>query len=556
MTFGRRAGPRRGRSWIQRFILLTNVVLIAVSLTAAALLQYAYNRASDIQRVELGRSLTDVPEEVAAGERVLNILLVGSDSSAGLDPTDPVQVGRQGERFGDVIIVAHIDERSSQLALLSFPRDLWLPLAGANRSDRINRAFEVGGPAMLIDTIEQNFDLPIHHYVNVDFAGFQGLVEAVGSVDVYFETPARDWNVNAKPEPRSQTGFIVSEAGCHALDPPTALAYVRSRYYQTQSADGTWVTDPTSDLGRIGRQQDFLKRLMYRAIDLGARNPFVLSDMVDTGLENVAIDESLTPQLLVDLGSAYRSFDPATLQTYRFPVVDAEIDGNQVLEPVAAQAEPVLELMRGAPFDAPVTIDLQLVTEPSQSAAADTLASDVAGALVAAGYRVARSEQESVPPGITINHGPNGAVAAGVVARSLSGVVAGIDLNAGARPPTVNVAAVETLSGRSVRVVVGPWGADNGDPATADNADGSDPATARGTDSLGNSPGDATAADTTKATPTAGSGASSTTRGTDGAAGGSMANAPVPPTLDAGIPEEHESPGQPIDSEDTACRSG
>ncbi|MDH3300791.1 MAG: LCP family protein [Acidimicrobiia bacterium] len=532
-------------------ILLTNVLLIATSLAAAALLQYAYDRASDIQRVELGRSLTAVPEEVAAGERMLNILLVGSDSSAGLDPSDPVQVGRQGERFGDVIIVAHIDERSGQIALLSFPRDLWLPLAGVNRSDRINRAFEVGGPAMLIDTVEQNFDLPIHHYVNVDFAGFQGLVEAVGSVDVYFETPARDWNVDAKPEPRSQTGFIVTEPGCHALDPPTALAYVRSRYYQTKTPEGTWVTDPTSDFGRISRQQDFLKRLMYRAIDLGARNPFVLADMVDTGLENVAIDESLTPQLLVDLGSAYRSFDPETLQTYSFPVVDAEIDGNQVLEPLVDQAEPILAFLRGAANDDPTTIDLSVVTPRDATAETVAASSAITNGLSAAGFDLEPIDRTEVAAGITINHGPNGAAAAGVVADALAVVLAEIRPVEGITIPEVEVAPVGDLGGRSIRLLVGSLG-DGIDPSGESTV-----ATA-----VGNSPQDLSVEYSgrnpqlgAEAAPAADFGSSSTS--TDNIVGddGQMANGSTSPTLSAGNRDEDESRGQPVDSNETACRS-
>ncbi len=67
------------------------------------------------------------------------------------------------------------------MALLSLPRDLWVEIGDSGRESRINRAFVVGGPAELIETIEGNFDIPIHHYVNVDFAGFQGLVSADGS---------------------------------------------------------------------------------------------------------------------------------------------------------------------------------------------------------------------------------------------------------------------------------------------------------------------------------------------------------------------------------------
>ncbi len=551
MTVGRARDRRRRRSWIQRLILLTNVFLIAASLAAAALLRYASDRASDIQRVELGRSLTAVPEEVAAGERVLNILLVGSDSSAGLDPSDPVQVGRQGERFGDVIIVAHIDERSGQIALLSFPRDLWLPLAGVNRSDRINRAFEVGGPAMLIDTIEQNFDLPIHHYVNVDFAGFQGLVEAVDSVEVYFETPARDWNVNAKPEPRSQTGFIVTEAGCHALDPPTALAYVRSRYYQTQTPDGTWVTDPTSDFGRISRQQDFLKRLMYRAIDLGARNPFVLADMVDTGLENVAIDESLTPQLLVDLGSAYRGFDPETLQTYSFPVVDAQIDGNQVLEPVLDKAEPLLAFLRGAPNDDPATIDLSVVTEVDAPTARVATSGAIARGLSGAGFDIERLDRSGLGNGITINHGPNGAAAARVVANALSAVLDDLEPVEAASIPDVSVVPVEDLDGRSVRVVVGAL--DDGDSesvATSVSTVVGNSTQAGPAESSGRNQSPHGTAD-----PAAELGAPSTTMDNIATTDDPMGNGSTSPTLSAGNRDEDDSGSHPLDSNETACRT-
>ena len=428
-----------------------NVALIGFSLVAAVALQYGYQRASDIRRVELGRNLTPLAEGTEAGERVLNILLVGTDSSAGLDPTDPVQIGRQGERFGDTIIIAHVDERTRQLALLSIPRDLWLPLVGTNRSDRINRAFQLGGPAMLIDTIESTLNLPIHHYVNVDFAGFQGLVEAVGSVEVYFETPARDWNVNAKPEPRSQTGFYVGESGCHALDPPTALAYVRSRFYQTQQPDGSWVTDPRSDFGRISRQQDFLQRLMQRAIDLGARNPFVLKDLIDAGLANVAIDDRLTPQLLLDVGTAYRSFDPTQLQTYSFPVVDAVIDGNQVLQPQWVEAEPLLALMRGAPFDDPATVRLSVVAPinpPAEIAQAKTVLVD---GFHASGYLVEEHALSDVEPGVAIHHGPDGQAAGAQVAAVLSAMKAPVPIG-----PEIPVVQVDGLKGRSVQIRLGP----------------------------------------------------------------------------------------------------
>ena len=187
-----KAKPRR--TWLQRGVLSLNVIMILLALGAAWLLRQSYGKVSEISRVQLAGSLSPIPEPSEPGQRIVNVLLVGSDSSAGLDPNDPIQAGRVGERNGDAIIVAHLNERDGTAALLSLPRDLWLPISGTDREARINSAYAVGGAATLIETIESNFDIPINHYVNVDFAGFKGVVEAVGSVEIFFPTPARDWN--------------------------------------------------------------------------------------------------------------------------------------------------------------------------------------------------------------------------------------------------------------------------------------------------------------------------------------------------------------------------
>ena len=464
------------RSWGQRLVLALNLALITTSLGLAGVLSYVGERTSSVNRVELHRSLTEV-SETESGARIINILLVGSDSSAALDANDPIQVGRDGERFGDVIIIAHIDERTGDVALLSLPRDLWVPIAGTERSSRINRAFLVGGPAMLIDTIEENFDIPIHHYVNVDFAGFQGLVEAVGSVDVYFETPARDWNVNAQPEPRSQTGFAVDTPGCHALGPEQALAYVRSRYYQVQLPDGSWQTDPTSDLGRIARQQDFLQRLLQKAIDRGARNPLVLATLIDTGIQHVAIDQELTPALLLDLSATYRSFEPGAIQTFTYPSVDSTVGANRVLIPEHDRAEPLRALFGGSSFDDPATIAVRVLydeslhrdpgedsadpsdpSDPFDSAVHDPSADDVTGRdlppvidaivdeLADVGIDPVVEAATDLDRGFWIRHGADGAQPADVLAAALGEV----------GRPDASILEVGHLVGREVDLVVGP----------------------------------------------------------------------------------------------------
>ena len=203
---------RPTRSIGQRAVLSVNVLAILSSLVLATGLYFGKTRAERLERVQLDGSLAEV-ERNEAGDRVLNILLVGSDSSAGLDPDDPISVGRAGEHFSDVMIIAHLDERDGTAALLSLPRDLWVEIAETEREAKLNSAFYLGGPAGLIDTIETNFGIPINYYVNVDFAGFRGLVEAVGSVEVAFDQPARDWNAQYD---RSQTGFLQEDDWLHS----------------------------------------------------------------------------------------------------------------------------------------------------------------------------------------------------------------------------------------------------------------------------------------------------------------------------------------------------
>lgn len=452
---GRRVDDEAGeerlrRTWPQRLLVLFNVGVIAVALGMAWTLRYSYVQAASVERVQLGGSLTPRQEGPEIGGDVFNVLIVGYDSDAGLAEDDPIRLERNGERFSDVILIAHIDEPEGTATLMSVPRDLWLPIAGLDREAKINFAFGVGGPGVLIDTIETELDIPIHHYMAIDFAGFQGLVEVVGTVDVFFEQPARDWN--ARPvsgPPRTQTGFEI-DAGCHALDPPTALAYVRSRYYQVQLEDGSWVDSvPLSDLGRMERQQDFVKRLIQRAIDLGARNPFVLADLVDAGLDHVTIDQELTPQIILDVGRTFRDFEPGQLQTYSFPTEFGRVGSASVLFGLDDDAEPILEIFRGASTNDPSTVAITVVS----TADVEVEASAMIDELEELGFGVSGPTFADTEPGVVIRHGANGRQAAEVVRQNLTRTsileFAGLD-------GAIRLEEIDTLPGRSVIVVVGP----------------------------------------------------------------------------------------------------
>jgi LCP family protein required for cell wall assembly len=200
--------------------------------------------------------------------------------------------------------------------LLSIPRDLYVEIPGRGRQ-RINAAFN-DGPAALVQTVQQNLLLPIHHYAEVDFVGFTELVDAVGGVEVCFLYPTRDLN----------TGLDVPAPGCVVLDGKRALAYTRSRYYE-EFRDGEWRTDPTSDLGRTRRQREFVNATLRTAFDRVRANPFEAGDIVAAMGAAMSIDTSLDP---VTSAVQLRRTIGGGLASFALPVNGRTIDGQAVLE--------------------------------------------------------------------------------------------------------------------------------------------------------------------------------------------------------------------------------
>ncbi|MFM9122882.1 MAG: LCP family protein, partial [Actinomycetota bacterium] len=181
-----------------------------------------------------------------------------------------------GER-SDTIMLIRIDPSSKRAAILSFPRDLWVDIAGTTRQNRINSAFQSTDPNRLVSTIRENFGIPVDHYVNINFCAFKEIVTAVDGVKVPFAYPTRD----------RKTGFNVAAPGCINFDGDTALAYVRSRsgYRYFDPTKQKWLEDPTGDLGRIKRQQDFLRRSMQRALDKGSKSLSVANNLLNAAIK-------------------------------------------------------------------------------------------------------------------------------------------------------------------------------------------------------------------------------------------------------------------------------
>jgi LCP family protein required for cell wall assembly len=315
------------RAFVHR--LITAFVVAIVLTTVAVVGAYAEvsSRVSKVAKVAMDTSVLQ-----AGG----NYLLIGSDSRAFVNnPQDESHFGNPQQQTGqrsDTIMVAHIDDRTGTALLVSFPRDLWVAIPGIG-SAKINAAFNAG-PQRVIETIENDFDIPISHYLEVDFQGFRKMVNSIGTIPIYFPAPARD----------AKSGLLVNRSGCAQLNGDQALAYVRSRYYES-FIDGQWRSDPTSDLGRIRRQQYFLRTLAQKTLHAAASSPWNASDLIDAMLTSLQRDPKLGFSSLRAL--AYAFHRAGGVETETLPVNRQFINGQDALVLDSAKAAPLLARLRG-----------------------------------------------------------------------------------------------------------------------------------------------------------------------------------------------------------------
>jgi LCP family protein required for cell wall assembly len=239
----------------------------------------------------------------------VNLLVVGSDARQGLRQGG---FGETGGQRSDVIIVVHLVPAARHATVLSIPRDLYVPVAGTGGSAKINSAFN-RGPGQRVQTIQQSFGIPIHHYLLVNFDGFREVVDALGGVSMHFPRPVRDSN-----DGHNESGLNIPRTGCQRLGGSQALA--RSRYLQYQDSAGRWHADPGTDLGRIRRQQTMLRALAAKALGRNLANPIRLNALVASVVRTLTKDDRLTIRRSVTLARQFRSFDPARLTTLTLPV--------------------------------------------------------------------------------------------------------------------------------------------------------------------------------------------------------------------------------------------
>lgn len=291
--------------WTRRLIRLVVLFVVTAMVFYIALAFWAMNR---IERVE---ALDDYSGRPGGGFGT-NWLIVGSDSRAGLtaQQRNRLRTGRAEGRRTDTILLLHIPTIGDS-TLMSLPRDslVQIPAHTSNgrevpaRVDKINAAYSLGGPDLLVRTVEQTTGMKIDNYAEIGFAGVANMTDAVGGVRL---CPKRAMN-----DPRAGINL---KAGCQNLKGPQALGYVRARY-----------SDPRGDLGRVERQQEFVKALMTKVATFGTLlNPFRLVPVSRAGTDALRLDTDSGAFDLLWMAWAMKSVTGGEGRAITVPIADPD----------------------------------------------------------------------------------------------------------------------------------------------------------------------------------------------------------------------------------------
>ena len=340
------SGPRRGkgpkprRPVGQRVLRWAVVVLAVLLVLAGAVYGYVRYRWSQIQSVAC-TSCT------AAGSGPFNVLIVGSDTRAGNTGQATKSFGSSSQVAGqrsDTVKILHVDPATGTARLLSIPRDTYVEMPPSvqsvyGRYQKINTAFN-DGINPLVQTIEDTFGISISHFVMVDFQGLTSAVDTVGGIYLNFPYPARD-NDNGN----NNSGLSITQTGCQKLNGTMTLALARSRYYQYYES-GSWHYDPSSDIGRIERQNIVIQAIVGRA--RSSYNPLTLNAFLGALVHDVTVDKAMTIGDMFSLATTYHAFSPSSLSSYTLPVSPATSAAGDVEVVQQPQTEQLLTQFLGS----------------------------------------------------------------------------------------------------------------------------------------------------------------------------------------------------------------
>lgn len=282
---------------------VSRALKIFLALYLAAFIWVGTDLASNVQRVSA------LPAHQIAKTAGTNWLLVGTDSRQGLTPEEEraLHTGTSAGQRSDTIMIVHFGS-GGKPTIISIPRDSWITIPKhrssdgtirGNYSNKVNASYSIGGPQLLVRTLEHNTGLHIDHYMEVGFIGIRNITDAVGGVRM---CPKHNYDDH-------DSGLHIKR-GCQIVSGKTALAYVRMRH-----------ADPEGDIGRIKRQQEFVASVVHAALSPSViLNPFAAKSLGQAaeGVIKVGQNDSLTD--LASFAFAMRSVAKGGAKTMTVPL--------------------------------------------------------------------------------------------------------------------------------------------------------------------------------------------------------------------------------------------
>jgi LCP family protein required for cell wall assembly len=300
----------RRRSLLRRSLLTGLAFAALLGVTFTAVVGYVYRKYDgQIHRISVLQTKDPSIKKPEAQARATNFLIIGSDSRQGAN----TGYGHTPGERSDTTILIHLAADHRRATVISIPRDSWVEIPqciGVNgkpipaHHELFNSAFSIGGARCTVATVQRLTGIAVTHYLQIDFAGFKKVVDALGTVTICSPEPVYDANTK-----------LSLRKGNNPLNGAEALSYVRAR---EALGDG-------SDLGRIKRQQQFLGVVLRQAMS-GAllNNPSRLTGFLDATTRSITVDTGTTFGDLRRLAGSLHGLNPKRVVFYTAPIANPD----------------------------------------------------------------------------------------------------------------------------------------------------------------------------------------------------------------------------------------
>ncbi|WP_280696127.1 LCP family protein [Kitasatospora sp. GP82] len=325
------AEPVGGRKRRTRRVLIWSLVALLVVLGGGvgALYWTADHYASSVQRIPNAfPTLPDSAQPQPVAHSGMTFLLVGLDARSDVPTTGSdakAPAWKEGAARSDTMMLMHIAADRKSVSVVSIARDTWVDIPGHGQA-KINAAYSWGGPALMVETVQNLTNIRIDHVAVIDWNGFRSLTDTVGGVDITI------------PKTIEAVGGAQHwDAGTQHMDGATALSYVRERHGL-----------PNGDLDRTKRQQNFLRALMKQTLSSGTlSSPTKLGGLLKSVGDVVSVDDKLSNSDLYDLAWSLRGVRVGDVSFMNAPFGGfATIDGQAAVKLDQQAATPLWEAMR------------------------------------------------------------------------------------------------------------------------------------------------------------------------------------------------------------------